>query len=80
VLLRAAVEACRLDEVRHHAHSFKGMFANLAAGPAMAAAGHLETLAGEQNTKALAQAWHVFDQTLIDVLLEVEQLLAGALQ
>jgi CheY-like chemotaxis protein/HPt (histidine-containing phosphotransfer) domain-containing protein len=79
-LLRAAVEACRLDEVRHHAHAFKGMLANLAAGPAMAAAGQLETLAGEQNTKAIAGAWQAFDQELSGVLLEVEHLLAGTLQ
>jgi CheY-like chemotaxis protein len=79
-LLRAAVEACQLDDIRNHAHAFKGMLANLAAGPAMAAAAHLETLAKEQNTKEIAAAWQGFDQELSGVLLEVEQLLAGALQ
>ena len=79
-VLRTVVENCQLDEVRNAAHAFKGMLANLAAGPAMEAAAHLETLAKDQNTKEIAGAWQTFDNELSGVLAEVEQLLAGALR
>jgi PAS domain S-box-containing protein len=79
-LLRDAVEARDCDEVRNTAHAFKGMLANLAASPASQAAAHLEMLAKEGKAEDFADAWQAFDEELSSVLLEVEHMLAGALQ
>jgi HPt (histidine-containing phosphotransfer) domain-containing protein len=78
--LRSAVESRNADAVRNAAHAFKGMLANLAANPASAAAAQLEALAKENKTGELAPAWQAFDKELGSVMLEVEHLLAGALQ
>ena len=78
--LRQAVESRNAAEVRAAAHAFKGMLANLAATPASLAAAHLEMLAKEEKSEDLAQAWQAFERELEGVLLEVEHLLAGALQ
>jgi HPt (histidine-containing phosphotransfer) domain-containing protein len=77
--LRSAVEARNADAVRNSAHAFKGL-ANLAANKASAAAAQLEALAKEGQTDALASAWQEFDMELSRVVLEVEHLLAGAMQ
>jgi two-component system sensor histidine kinase/response regulator len=78
--LRAAVESRNADEVRSLAHGFKGMLANLAANSASAAAGNLETLGKEGKANEFASAWQAFDNELSNVLKEVEQMLAGAIQ
>ena len=56
------------------------MLANLAANRASAAAAQLEALAKEGKTDALASAWQEFDSELSRLVLEVEHLLAGAMQ
>jgi hypothetical protein len=56
------------------------MLANLAASPASQAAAHLEMLAKEGKADDFADAWQAFDEELSSVLLEVEHMLAGALQ
>jgi HPt (histidine-containing phosphotransfer) domain-containing protein len=78
--LRAAVESRNADEVRSLAHGFKGMLANLAANSASVAAGNLETLGKEGKANEFASAWQAFDNELSNVLKEVEQMLAGAIQ
>lgn len=79
-MLRGAVESRNAAKVHAAAHAFKGMLANLAANPASLAAAHLETLAKEEKIEDFAPAWQAFERELGGVLLEVEHLLAGALQ
>jgi HPt (histidine-containing phosphotransfer) domain-containing protein len=78
--LRAAVAERDADAVRNAAQAFKGMLANLSENPASAAAAGLETLAKEGKTDAFAVVSQAFDTELNRVVLEVEHLLAGALQ
>src|SRR5207248_7609161 len=76
--LRAAVESGNATETRSAAHAFKGMLANLAAGPASAAAARLEEMAKAGNIERFAAGWQEFEAELESVLAEVESLLAGA--
>ena len=78
--LRAAVESGSAEEVRAFAHAFKGMLANLAAGPATTAAAILENLAKAGSGAALTTAWQELERQLDLVVREVEHLLAGTPQ
>jgi HPt (histidine-containing phosphotransfer) domain-containing protein len=66
--------------VRSLAHGFKGMLANLAAGPAAEVAAQLETAAEQGRTSEFVSSGEKFDRLLTEVLREVDLMLAGVMQ
>jgi PAS domain S-box-containing protein len=79
-LLSDAINSKDAVAVRSLAHGFKGMLANLAAGPAAEVAAQLETAAEQGRTSEFVSTGERFDRLLTEVLREVDLMLAGVMQ